>query len=500
VSSKHNTNPGNPSLAERAGSAVLWRGFGLGAEKIIFLLRLLVLARLVAPAEFGLVAIGMTATAFMARITDFGLVPALVQNPSGKKSHLDTAWTISVLRGCGITIVLFIAAPYIAALFDEPGATNIIRALVLATLVNAAASIEIARITRDLQFRALTVIRLSSVLVNTAVSIYLATSLGAWALVWGTVAGAAAFAVASYVVAPYRPAFRLSGAGRDRVLRFGRWIFLIGVLGVMGDALLRWMVSTRLGVAELGLLFMAVRLAFLPAQLITDLLDQVAFPVYASLQHDRPKLARVFRSMLTSLLVLLLPAALIFIVVIPGLVEHVLGAQWNGISVLMQVLVFASVIGILGDAAIPLLKGVGTPSKVAGLDAIRLTILVIAAWGLLDTYGLLGVGVAEIIATIVSQLTVAYVLLWAIDRPFSGLLPILSTVTGSALIGALVASALIAVLPGPAGLVISVFAGGLASVTIGVVLDRALGLGLLRRLSEPFPRITSLANRFMRST
>ena len=141
MSSKHNTNPGNPSLAERAGSAVLWRGFGLGAEKIIFLLRLLVLARLVAPAEFGLVAIGMTATAFMARITDFGLVPALVQNPSGKKSHLDTAWTISVLRGCGITIVLFIAAPYIAALFDEPGATNIIRALVLATLVNAAASI-----------------------------------------------------------------------------------------------------------------------------------------------------------------------------------------------------------------------------------------------------------------------------------------------------------------------------------------------------------------------
>ncbi len=499
MSSQHNTNPSDQSLAERTGSAILWRVFGLGAEKIIFLLRLLVLARLVAPNEFGLVAIGMTATAFMAGITDFGLVAALVQNPSSKKSHLDTAWTISVLRGFGINIVLFIAAPYVASLFEEPGATNIIRALALATLVDAAASIEIARITRDLRFRALTTIRLSSVLMNTAVSIYLATSLGAWALVWGTVAGAVAFAVASYVVAPYRPAFRSSGAGSNRVLRFGRWIFIIGLLGVFADALLRWMVSTRLGVTELGFLYMAVRLASLPAQLISDLLDQVAFPVYSRLQHDRPKLARVFRSMLASLMVLLVPASLIFMVVIPGLVEHVLGVRWSGISVIMQLLVFASLIGALGDAAIPLLKGVGTPSKVAGLEVIRLTILLIAAWGLIGTYGLLGIGIAEIIATAVSLITVAYVLLGAIDRPFFGLLPILSAITGSALFGALFAFELIAALPGPAGLVISVVVGGLTSVTIAVLLDRVFGLRLLQRLSEPFPRIAAFADRLIRS-
>jgi O-antigen/teichoic acid export membrane protein len=499
VISKHNINTGNPSLAEQTGGAFLWRSFGLGAEKLIFLLRLLVLARLIAPEDFGLIAIGMKATAIMTRMTDFGLVAALIQRPSREKAYLDTAWTISLVRGFGINVVLFVAAPYIATAFDEPAATNIIRVLALATLIESAASIEIARITRELQFRRIALVRLGGALLNAIVSIGYAGSLGAWALVWGTIAGAGAYALGTFIAAPYRPAFRWAVSARDRVFEFGRWIFAIGVLGVLAEGLLRWIVTTRLGLAELGLYFLAARLAYLPAQLTTDIFGQVAFPVYARLQDEPAKLARVFRSMVTSLTAVLLPAGLIFFTLIPGLVEHVLGARWDGSTAVMQAIVLATIIGIIGDAAIPLLKGIGTPARVAALEIVRISCLVLSAWLLAGPYGLLGMGLAEIIAAVVSQAAVVYVLLRVLDRPFWGLKSVSLAIAAASLCGALLAGLTARNLPGVGGLVLAAVVGGLGSGTIGIALDRMFRLGILPVLLEPFPRLASIAQRYFGS-
>jgi hypothetical protein len=81
------------SLAHRAGGALLWRGLAMGGENIIFLVRLVVLARLLMPEDFGLVAIGLVALAIAMSLTEFGIVAALIQQPAADKRHLDTAWT-----------------------------------------------------------------------------------------------------------------------------------------------------------------------------------------------------------------------------------------------------------------------------------------------------------------------------------------------------------------------------------------------------------------------
>jgi PST family polysaccharide transporter len=208
------------TLAQQAGSAVLWRGFGLSIEKVIFLFRILILARILAPADFGLVAIGMVSLAVMTSLTDFGIVPALIQQPAGNKRHLDTAWTIGLVRGAGINIIMLIAAPFIAHAFGEPEATNIIRLLAVTTLLQAGASIEVAALARQLKFKQLALIRLSAAVCNTIVSVLLARSLGAWAIVWGTVAGAITNLIASYVVAPYRPRFRAESVATSSLMRF----------------------------------------------------------------------------------------------------------------------------------------------------------------------------------------------------------------------------------------------------------------------------------------
>jgi len=487
-----------PSLAQQAGNATLWRGSALATEKLIFFARLLVLARLVVPEDFGLVAIGMTVTMLVNELTNFGLIPALVQTPAKQKQHLDTAWSISVMRGLFITVVLFVAAPFIAELFAEPRATNIIRVLALATLAQSAASIEIATITRALHFRALATIQLSSAVINTVISIYFARTHGAWALVWGHIGGAVVYMIGSYVVAPYRPAVHLAGNATSQLIRFGRWIFLTGLLGAMFHTVLRWMISKRLGVAELGLFFLAARLAFLPAQLTISVLYDIAFPVYSRLQDDVDKMARVFRAMLIGMLALLLPMSLIFLALVPGLVEHVLGDRWLETTEIMQILILASLAGALGDSLVPLLKGTGRPEKIAAVDAFRLVILTILAWGMIGTFGIVGAGMAYLASMIISQFVLVHVLYKIIERPFSGILRSFLAIVVTAVIGAVVAFSLIAAIPGPFGLGLAAIVAGLTAIGAGLLFDRYLDLGLLKILSEPFPRFGAAVDNIMR--
>lgn len=474
-------------LARRAVVALIWRGLAMGGEKIIFLARLIVLARLLAPEDFGLVAIGMTVLAIALSLTDFGVVAALIQQPATDKRHRDTAWTIGLLRGIAVTAALVLAAPWIADGFAEPRATDIIRALASTAVIQAAASIEVARLNRELRFQGLAGIRLFAAVVNTAVAIVLAPSLGAWAIVWGAIAGALAHMISSYGVAPYRPALRLSDDATASIARFGRWIFLIGVLGVAADSVLRWLIATRLGVAELGLFFMAVRLAFLPAQLITELVSEVAFPVYAELQGDRQKAAAAFRRLLISVSALLIPACLVFIWLVPDLVRHVLGERWEGIVVVMQLLILSSIVGSLGDGVAPVLKGTGRPSGIAVMDALHLLLIAILGWPLIEAYGLVGAGITWLAATTVSQFLAVRYARRVFTRPFAGLATPVVAIVAISLLATAVAALAGSVVPGAIGVATAVVAAAGTAAVVTLVLDRYMGLGILQILSGPFP-------------
>jgi lipopolysaccharide exporter len=465
----------------------------MGGEKVIFLLRLIILARLLSPEDFGLVAIGMTVLAIALSLTDFGVVAALIQRPATDKRHLDTAWTIGLIRGIGVTAVLVMSAPWIAEAFAEPRAANLIRALALTAVIQGAASIEVARLNRELRFGGLAGIRLAAAIGNTAVAIILAPSEGAWALVWGALAGAVIQMASSYVVAPYRPRLRLSDEAAASIARFGRWIFVIGILGVAADAALRWLVATRLGVAELGLFFLAVRLAFLPAQLVSELVGDIAFPVYAHLHADRQKASSTFRGLLIAVAALLVPACLVFAWVVPDLIQHVLGERWQGAAVVMQLLILTSIVGLLGDGVTPALKGTGRPAGIAVMDSLQLLLIVGLGWPLIGAFGLVGAGIAWLVAILASQILATWYARRLFDEPFRGLaLPMLAIAVAAGL-ATIVAALTGNALDGASGLATSVVASAGTAVIVTLVLDRYLRLGILETVSGPIPWLRRFA-------
>lgn len=480
-------------LARRAGKALIWRGFATGVEKVIFLARLLILARLLAPEDFGLVAIGMTVLAVTRSLTDFGVVASLIQQPAANKRHLDTAWTINLARGLLIVFALIVLAPWLAGLFSDPRATDIIRALALTALLDAMGSIDVARLNRELRFGGLAGIRVGGALANTIVAIAMASDYGAWALVWGAVAGASTQMLLSYVAAPYRPAIALVDKATLSIARFGRWMFLIGILAVATDALLRWLVATRLGVAELGLFFMAVRLAFLPAQLVSELVGEVAFPVYAQLQTDKPKAEAAFRGLQISVAALLVPACLVFAWLVPELVEHVLGPRWEGMIAVTQLLILSSVAGLLGDAVGPLLKGSGEPAGIAAMDSLQLALIASLGWLLVPAFGLEGAGVAWVCGVVGSQFLAVLYARQLLERPFAGLGAPILAICVIALLTTAVSAIVATTVPGPYGLVLAILLAAATAAIVTVAVDRRFDLGILQTISGPFPWLRRFA-------
>jgi PST family polysaccharide transporter len=473
---------------KQAGSALVWRAVQLGGVKVIFMVRLLVLAWLLTPEDFGLMAIAVTAIGFFLNVTDIGMIPALVQGAEVDEKRYNAAWTVNVSRALLITLIVILTAPLIAQIFAEPRAVNIIRVLAMRPVLEALASIKVASLTRKLQFYPLAMIKLGEGLANIIVSIVLAPALGVWALVIGTLVGSMFYLLLSYLFAPHRPQLLFDSSSIQPLIKFGRWVFATSLIIMAGNYVLKVVISRQLGVAELGLYTLAIQLAFLPAEIASEIIGSVAFPLFARLQADIRQVTQIFRTTLIGMAALLFPVCLLIISLAP-ILEDLLGPRWAGTGPIIRILAFASIIGLLGEVVVPTLTGLGQPYKVTVIEVVQSLLFIGAVWTLTPLYGLSGAALAWLPAMIISQCVgIVFVqrLLW---RPFAGLSKPVLAITLASVVGALVALIIAGLWPNLAGFFI---ANLLAVLVIAVFLwesDRRFTLGLVNNLGRIFPQV-----------
>lgn len=478
--------PVTRGLTRRAGRAFAWQGVQHLGARLVYLARIPILARLLAPEDFGLLAISIIAVEVVLHLTNFGFVPALVQRGDAEPRHYDAAWTAGLLRSSAVAVAVAAGAPWIAAVFDQPEAEGPIRLLALRPVLQASASIGVARLTRDLDFRGLAALSLTEAFVGALVSIALATSLGVWALVAGALAGPLAQTILSYRVAPHRPRLQLDRDATASLLRFGRWVYGVGLVALLGRTVLHGAISRQLGAAELGVYFLAGKLAFLPSEVAAELVGVVVFPLVARMQGTPAEAARLFRRLLRALLALLVPALALVVVLAPSLVDEVLGARWEGSAPVVRILALACGAGLLADAAAPVLKGMGRPDRVLALELVQTSILVVLVLLLPMRFGLPGAAFAWVPASLAGSL-VAAVALRGLLRPGDGWIAFVAALTAAVAAGAMLAHRVDAAVEGLAGLVLGGGAG--AAIAYGGLAwaDRRFGLGLAAFAFDLFP-------------
>jgi lipopolysaccharide exporter len=483
----------NSQLGKQAGSALVWRAVQLGGIKIIFMVRLLVLAWLLVPEDFGLLAIATTAVGFLLKITDVGMIPALVQSTDAEKKYYDAAWTVNVIRAFFISGIVFLTAPFIAQIFAEPRAAPVIQVLALRPLLEATASIRVATLTRNLEFRPLSILKLAEAVVNTIISIMLAPFYGVWALVAGTLAGAMSYLLISYFLAPHRPRLDFDQSAIRPLIRFGRWIFLTSLIVIAGNYVLQIVISRQLGTAELGLYVLAAQLAFLPFEVAGQVVGAVTFPLIARLQSDLHQVVQTFRTTLIGLSTLLFPTCALLIVLAPTLVQEILGLRWEGTVPIIRVLTLVSLIGLFGDVTGPIFNGLGQPYKITVIEIVQSLLLIAFVWSLTSRYGLVGAALAWLPRVCISQIISVIFVRQLLPQPFAGLGAVMLLITVASGIGAIVALSIDLIFPGLTGFVAACL---LAVITTGGLLwasDRYFALGLGQGLRQLFPQIATLS-------
>jgi O-antigen/teichoic acid export membrane protein len=460
-----------------AGAAMRWRALQLAGVQGVYFLRLLLLAKLLAPDAFGLVAVAMVAIGVVARVTDLGMIPALVQRRSATLDEHDAAWTVGLVRAAAIALLLAAFSVPVASAFGEPSAAPVIQVLALRPVIEAFASIGIVGLTRQMEFRRLAMIAVPAAVVDLAVAVITAERLGVWALVAGALAGSATTVMLSYLLAPHRPRLRLRFADIRPLIHYGRWVLATGIVALVGSSLSQISISRIEGVAALGLYFLAWRVAFMPVDAVSAVVSAVAFPMFARIRDDVRATAATFRTLLTGQYVILVPGYALVFVLAPAL-EVMLGERWAGTAPIIRILSVSAVTSTLGELVTPLLMGRGRADRGFVLEVVQTGVLVAVLIPLVLEFGARGAALAWLIGN-VSALAVTIV--WLRTLVPGGLrldTRALFATIAAAVVAATAAWACTFLLPPPASLVTGALAGVAGATAVLLALERALKLGL----------------------
>lgn len=346
-------------LAGGAALMVLFRVF----DRLIGLISVTLLARLLTPADFGLVAMATSVVGLIELMGAFGFDTALIQRANAERRHFDTAWTFQVLFGV-VSGLLLLAVAYPASLFyNDPRIAWIVPMLAVSSVVNSLANIGPVMFRKELDFAREFKFLLAKRLLGFIVTLVTAWILrDYWALVVGIVVGTAASVAVSYAVHPYRPRFSL--AARDELLHFSKWLFLSNLLQYVQGSTDKFVLGRVVGAGELGVYNLASEVAQLPTTAIIAPINRATYPAYAELHRDLPALEVKFLSVIGYVAAIAFPLSLGLAVLAEPVVALLLGAQWMGAVPLLQLFVLNGLVGSLVSNHYALITAMGHPRTV----------------------------------------------------------------------------------------------------------------------------------------
>ena len=482
------------NLRKRAAKGVFWTAASNWGNELTRLLLFMVLARLLTPEQFGLVALALVFIMLTQVVAEQGMADALVQRRRLDPEHLDSAFWMSVAVGLVLAALLAGLAVPIALLLGQADLAPVLAALAVAMPIGSLSLVQRAVLMRRMAFRSLALRTLISIAVGAACALAAALlGFGVWSLVVQHTVTPLVGMLVLWRVSDWRPRLRFSYAHFRDLFAFG--------VNVVGSRLLltfsrrsdELFIGGFLGAASLGIYTVAYRMVRLLIQLTSSLVDQVAFPLYSRLQDEPTRRARAYYKTTSFAALLAFPAFTATLVMAPEFLTVLFGPQWEASVPIVQILSVLGVIQLLSQLNATLLRAAGKPAWQLAIIALT-TMLKVAAFFIAVNYGLVAVAIA---AACVGLLT-APAWYWAVHR----LVPItaggyLQTVKGPLLASAVAAAVMLALREAlgeshvALTLIAALCAGGVAYVATVRLFARSLVDEALELARSALPRFPS---------
>lgn len=342
----------------RLAKGSLWIGGARIAVNLMGFATTLVLARLLTPADFGLVALATTFVAIISAVTDLQLSSALVQQSDPTDDHFASAFTVALVRGTLLASALALSASLLAHLFKEPRLEAVLYALAASTVLSGLSNPRSIMLTRRLIFWQQFMLQVSQKVVALIISIAVAVVFRSyWALVAGLLAGQLCGVLVSYTVLPYRPQFSVRYV--RELWGFSIWLTLGTIINTINWRFDQLLIGGWLGRTALGFYSVGDQIAITPTREAVAPLTPTLFPGFVAVSTEPKRLARAYQAAQALVTTIALPAGVGMALIARPFIEVTMGQKWLPAAAIVEVLASVFALQTLGSLVRPLAMACG---------------------------------------------------------------------------------------------------------------------------------------------
>lgn len=348
-------------IGEKVRESLFWafllRGGG-SCFKVVFTI---ILARILDPKDFGIMAIASMIVYYADNLTSFGFSNALIQKKELSDADVDTTFTVNFIISLTLCLICVFFSSSIAHLFKVPEAQSVIAVFSLIFLLTTFFDIPITLLKKQINFKYSETFKMARALLQSFIAVILALlGLKVWALVYGQLIGLFVVAVAIVFVTKWHPRFRFHLSNFKGLVHFGAWDFFRNQIGYLGKYGPQFIVSRYVGVTELGFFEKAISTTGMAVDQVSMNMNNVMFSAFSSIQDDQKAIAQTLQHYLVVRTAIGFPVVTGLALIAPYFVPIVLGTKWSPIIIPMQIICLSEglrmIIGLLSVANVAIGK------------------------------------------------------------------------------------------------------------------------------------------------
>lgn len=400
------------NLKQKAFTGLVWSIIQSSGSQAFSLIIFLLLARLLTPETFGLIALANVFLAFMQIFLEQGFAKALIQRQDIEPEHLDSAFWSQV--GCGVllTVITFFAAGLVAEFFDQPKLIPILHWLSWLFIISSLSQVHNALLSREFAFKVIALRSLLGTVISGIVGIAMAFSgYGVWSLVTLNLVSELVSLLVMWRAINWRPKWRFSLLHFQDLFSFGVYILAFKFIKFFDKRSDNLLIGYFLGEVALGYYAIAYRILEVMTQLLVNTSNKVALPTFSRLQTEPERFRQLFYKTTQFTCLIAFPTYLGVVVFAPELIVSLFGEQWIPATGAMQILAFEGIVLSVSLFHKSVFMSMGKPSWVVRIGILNATANVIACliavkWGI----------IAVAIAYIISSYLVFPISQWAVNK------------------------------------------------------------------------------------
>ncbi|WP_333866570.1 lipopolysaccharide biosynthesis protein [Sphingobacterium sp.] len=366
-------------FVSQAKKGVVWTFMQQFSIQLINFVVQIVLARILVPSDFGLIAMITIFIAIGQSLSDSGMTSSLIRNNENTEGDYGTVFITNLGVSFIVYGIVYLIAPFVAGFYKQEILTQLLRVFSLVFIFSSFYVVQLAKFTKELNFKSQFTYQVPSVIIGAITGVIMAKSgFGVWSLVGLNLAQTCSFGIILWLFYKWKPRWIFDKKVFRSHFDYGYKLTLSGLLNTVYLNLYRVLIGKKFSPASVGFFTQADSLRLFPVNQLSAVLNKVTFPLFASIQNDNKKLRDAYKSALRLVLSLTSAMMLILVLVAEPLFRIVYGHKWLPAVPYFQILCIASIFLPIGTYNLNILKVKGRSDLFLKVEIIKKVIGVIS--------------------------------------------------------------------------------------------------------------------------